>query len=160
MNGVRIHHILSLDPYTAPLFKGFGNPDTPLPNLHPLPSIIILNTAPISSPGEHWCVACFANDGSCNFFDPFGLSPLLYGFGTALLTACKIGIRFSKIPVQGILSKTCAHHCLFFALKYARGYTPDQIMHFYSSNNSVSNDNMVFEYIRRKSGSILATIVE
>lgn len=160
MNGNRIHHVLTLDPYSSKKFQGFSSPDLPLPKIRRLPAIFILNTAPSWSGGEHWCVACFAKDGTCDFFDPYARSPDDYGFTHQLLFSCKKEIRFNTIPVQGILAKTCGHHCLFFALKYARNKKPEFIMNMYDKNNIRKNDNMVYEYLKRTCGSIIATIEE
>jgi hypothetical protein len=142
------------------MFQGFGNPGIQLPDFNTLPAIVILNTDPIYLPGEHWCVACFKKDKSCDFFDPYGVAPTAYAFGPVILDACHKGIRYNEKMVQGLLSKTCGHHCLFFALKYARGKKPEDIMQLYACNNAVKNDNMVFEYIKKVRGSTIATIIE
>ena len=159
MNGTRIHHILTLDPYTKKIFAGFCSPDLPLPVYEGRPALYILNTGLSTSPGEHWCVACFPkNSNVCYFFDPFGHSPNKYMFSASLLEMCN-KIVFNKKVVQGELAKTCGHHCLFFALKYARGHEPNTIMAMYKSSDSQrQNDNMVYEYIRHKYGGIIARI--
>jgi hypothetical protein len=158
MNGNRIAHILSLDKYAKDLFGGFSTPDIPIPKFSSLPSIVILNTALYGTAGEHWCTVCFSKNRSCDFFDPYARSPTEYGFTNTLLSACNYEIRFNEKPVQGFLSKTCGHHCLYFALKYARKDTPDSIMKSYHPFNKRSNDNMVFDYISRTAGSIIASI--
>lgn len=158
MNGNRIHHILTIDPYAKHLFNGFCSPDLPLPPLKKVPAIIVLNTAPSWSSGEHWCIACFNHDKSCIFFDPYGKSPDFYKFTKNLMNICEKEIRFNTLPVQGYLSKTCGHHCLFFALHFARGIKPNEIMSFYDEYNKRKNDNMVFDFIRTHSGNILSKI--
>ena len=149
MNGNRIHHILSLDTYTAPMFKGFSCPDLPLPSINALPAIIVLNSAPSWSAGEHWCLACFDKTNLCHFYDPFGKSPDLYGFTPQLMVKCNEAIRFNRKKVQNIASKTCGHHCMYFALHYARGYSPEEIMKTYHPTDTRKNDNMVFEYLQQ-----------
>jgi hypothetical protein len=141
------------------MFAGFSSPDLPIPTLKKLPAIVFLNTALSYTPGEHWCVACFAKDGSCDFFDPYGRSPTVYYLTPGLLDACMKEIRFNKTRVQGDLAKTCGHHGLFFAFKYSRGYSPDTIMNLYHKDqNNRGNDNMVFHFLQHICGSIIATI--
>lgn len=158
MNGERINHILSLDPYAGPIFKGFCSPDLPFPKVRKGPAIFVLNTAPSWTRGEHWCIACLRSDKSCIFFDPYGKSPDAYQFTDRLLKICEKKIQYNILPVQGNLSKTCGHHCIFFALHFARKVEPETIMTFYDVHNKRKNDNMVFDFIRLHAGNILAAI--
>lgn len=158
MNAVRIDHILKLDKFTASMFYGFSTPDLPIPKFKKLPALIILNTGLSNTDGEHWCVACFPKSKMCYFYDPYGRSPAFYGLDIPLLQACKRYIRYNEKEVQGMLSKTCGHHCLFFALKYGRGIKPNQIMRMYHPVNNRRNDNMVYDYVRRMSSHIIAAI--
>jgi hypothetical protein len=158
MNGNRIAYILSLDKYSKDVFQGFSTPDLPMPKFTSLPALVVLNTGLFGTAGEHWCIACFAKDGSCDFFDPYARSPADYGFIPSLMKACDHEIRFNKKPVQGFLSKTCGHHCLYFALRYVRHDSPDCIMDGYHPHNRRINDNMVFDYIHRTAGSIIVAI--
>jgi hypothetical protein len=159
MNGTRIQHILSLDPYAKKIFAGFSSPDLPLPVFSTRPALYVLNTGLSTSPGEHWCIACFTRDKVCYFFDPYGESPKKYILDPVLLSVSETLVYNTKC-VQGNLAKTCGHHCIFFALQYARGYTPDEIMSLYKNNATRYNDNMVYEYIRHKYGNIIARIRE
>lgn len=160
MNGLRLEHILALDKFSKDMFHGFSTPDLPLPKLKKLPSIVILNTGLSTTDGEHWCVACFRKDRTCDFFDPYGYSPSFYGFTKQLLKSCQKFIRFNEKPVQGFLSKTCGHHSIFFALKYSRGYDPDEIMACYHPVNRRFNDNMVYAYLIQKSDHVIASVAD
>lgn len=156
MNGTRIMHMLSLDPRTVDIFKGLGCPDLPLPIIDSFPALVILNTAPAVSPGEHWCVVCFQNIKQCYFFDPYGKHPKHYKLDWVIKTQCEHLTWNSKV-VQGNLAKTCGHHCIYFCRNYAYGSPPKLILKTYSDNLR-SNDNMVYDYIRHHYGDIIAAI--
>lgn len=160
MNGYRIEHLLSLDVYTAPMYSGISSVDLPLPELKKTgPSLMILNTAPSYTQGEHWCAVYFTSeDGTCEFFDPYGHSPDFYSFTSLLLTKCK-KIIYNQKRVQGNLSTTCGLHCLFFCLKRARGYSANQIMGLYR-NDTKKNDNMIYEYMKHKYGAVFANVFQ
>lgn len=113
MNSRRIEHILGLDPRCRDVFHGFGNPDFPLPLIKKYPAVFVLNTAPFFSSGEHWCVICIESKGSCYFFDSYGYHPKYYGFEKVLLNHCHT-VSHNQRKVQGDLSKTCGHHCIYF----------------------------------------------
>lgn len=156
MNSKCISHVLKKDPYSKKCFQGFGNPDLPLPEIKSYPAIFILNTAPFFSNGEHWCVVCIEKNGICYFFDPLGKSPSTYGFFDILSSHCDRIFVNSK-QVQNETSKTCGHHCIYFAKKYAYGIHPEVIMDSYS-NLQRKNDNMVYDYVRRQCGDLVASI--
>lgn len=163
MNGLRIQHLLTLDSYAGPIYAGISSVDFPLPELKKgnCPSLVVLNTAPVSSPGEHWCVAYFRPPSSkngrvCEFYDPYGMSPLFYNF-TSLLGKCN-KIIYNQMKVQGDLSTTCGLHCLFYSLLRARGFSSNEIMLRYDPDNLRKNDNMVHEYIKGQYGSVFADV--
>jgi hypothetical protein len=149
MNSSVIKHILTRDPYTGPMFQGFSAADLLLPDkIKCKPALFILNTDTADGPGEHWCAVIIRNKNVCEFFDSYGLAPSVYNFETQLLDHCN-KIRFNEFRVQGA-NPTCGHHCLFFALKRARGVTlHDMFTKHYSSTNLNANDRMVYKYVKR-----------
>jgi hypothetical protein len=149
MNSSVITHILTRDPYTASWFHGFSAADLTLPDkIKRKPALFILNTDTADGPGEHWCAVIIRNKNVCEFFDSYGLHPRVYNFEAQLLKHCN-KIQFNEFRVQGD-NPTCGHHCLFFALKRARGVTiRDLFTKYYSSKNLNGNDRMVFKYVKK-----------
>lgn len=147
--------IFSTDPVIKKWFRGFGNPDRPLPPLRKKPSLVILNTDSYKGSGRHWCAAYFFNDEECEFFDPLGCRPDFYHFQHTLLSKCEI-IKYNKFPVQSKTSFNCGHHCIFFAHHRARGLKPAEIMFFYSKTDLDFNDRMVYTFIHENYGSCFA----
>jgi hypothetical protein len=147
MNSTRIEFILKHDPVTRKIFRGFAHPDYLKP-FKKYPCLLILNTDSITGPGEHWCACYFLNKNYAEFFDPYGLSPDIYGF-TPLIKKYSKKIHFNKTPVQGLLASTCGHHVLFYALHRTRGLSSRTILNKFYTNDPVKNDNMVFKYLQK-----------
>jgi hypothetical protein len=155
MNSVRIEFILKHDPVTKKVFKGFAYPDYS-ESFSKYPALLIFNTDSITGPGEHWCACYFINKKFAEFFDPYGLSPELYGFKPIIQKYSKT-IYFNEKPVQGLLASTCGHHVLFYSLHRARGMSSRTIINKLYSDNPRKNDNMVFKYLQ-KFGSVFGEI--
>lgn len=156
MYDTTIRTIFSTDPIIKKWFKGFSNPDRPLPKLNKKPAIVILNTDSFKGSGLHWCVVTFFNKKECEFFDPLGKRPDFYNFQHSLFQECSV-IKYNKFPVQSLNSINCGHHCIFFAHHRARGLDPAEIMFFYSKNDLAFNDRMVYAFIRENYGKMLAS---
>jgi hypothetical protein len=146
-----IKRIFSTDPIIKKWFKGFSNPDRPLPCLKKKPALVILNTDSYRGAGQHWCVVIFFNNRECEFFDPLGQRPDRYHFHHFLFQKCDI-IKYNKFPIQSLTSVNCGHHCIFFAHHRARGLDPREIMFFYSKNDLAFNDQMVYTFIYENYG--------
>jgi hypothetical protein len=157
MDSTVIHDILTKDPHTRKIFKGFSTPDVPIPKLVKTPAIFILNTDKSDGPGIHWCVAFFKNKNLCEFFDPLGKNPVAYGFDKPIHARCK-NITFNEYPVQHVTAATCGHHCIFFAFHRARKLNPRQIMRKFSTTDLVRNDHMVFNFVARNFGKTNAKL--
>jgi hypothetical protein len=149
MNGYKIAHFLSMDPWTSTVFKGFGMRDSEqLPGLLDTfrPALYVLNTDVESGKGEHWCVVFFARRGVCEFFDPFGFSPEVYGF-KPLLTFYSSYIEYSNICVQSVMSKACAYHCLFFAYHRCRKPDMQSTLSLYDFVDIDFNEELVTDFV-------------
>lgn len=155
MNSIRIDYILKHDPIAKKVFRGFAYPDFMKP-FKKYPTLLILNTDSINGPGEHWCACYFLNKKYAEFFDPYGLSPNIYGF-TSLIKKQSKRIYFNEEPVQGLLSSTCGHHVLFYALHRVRGLSSKTIMKKFYTSDPDKNDNMVFKYLQ-KFGTVFSEI--
>jgi hypothetical protein len=143
--------VFSRDPIIRKWFRGFSNPDRPLPNINKKPSLVILNTDSFQGSGKHWCLVIFFNKKECEFFDPLGKRPDYYQFNHSLFQSCSV-IKFNKYPVQSLTSVNCGHHCIFFAHHRARGLEPSEIMFFYSKKDLAFNDRMVYTFILENYG--------
>lgn len=161
MQSSTLKDILLNDEYAGPWFSGFAHPDVCIQRLlkHKTkkPQLFILNTDNSYGPGEHWCLAIFFHPSNCEFFDPLGFHPKTYGFEEPLMERAS-HITFNNVRVQSFLSSTCGHHCLYYALKRARGQSPEAIIRTYNPFNFSANDKMVYNFVYHKFGPISAKI--
>lgn len=158
MYGSVLEHVLSTNPHVQNFFHGFGNPDILQKKIRAAPSLYILNTAPSSSPGEHWCVVCFFRGRIAYFFDSYGKPPGHYDL-TEILAPYADHVYHNSKCVQGETAKTCGHHCIYFSVLLSYGNTPDEIMATYDNSSMRKNDNMVYKFVADRFGELLAKII-
>lgn len=161
MESTTLERILSNDPYTSSWFCGFAHPDVCIQRISKFkskkPQLYVLNTDNSYGPGEHWCLAFFFPPSNCEFFDPLAFHPKTYGFDSPLKDQASL-ITFNNIRVQSFFSSTCGHHCLYYALKRAHGWSPEAIMRTYQPFDFPSNDRMVYNFVRHNYGPTSAKI--
>jgi len=157
MNASRIEYVFENDPFACKMWKGFLAPDVVLKGhpSPPFPHLYVLNTAPSFSTGEHWCVV-FVFEDFCEFFDSYGNPPEFFGLKRSIFQHCP---RIISNPqrVQSFFSMTCGHHCLYYALMRARGFSLTEILSTYTKS-CLLNDDRVFGWVSRNLGREVAEI--
>jgi hypothetical protein len=149
MDGKQISEFLKKDAFTSWYFQGFSMNDTiKLPSSKKDPALYILNTDKESGKGIHWCAAVFEGLRG-EFFDPFGMSPQVYGFDDLLQTRKIKKIVYNTVVVQNLSSIVCGHHCLFYAYHRCRGYSLSDILTKYDPYDTEKNDAMVVDFLIR-----------
>lgn len=150
MNGLLISKLLKQDRFTKRLFHGFAAPDVPIETyIKHYPAMVIMNTGLSTSPGEHWVILIIERGGLCYFFDSFARSPEFYQLLNTSLKHCEI-IKYNTRQVQQNGSDVCGHHCIFFAMYYARGNSPKFILERKYKSNLAQNDHMVRRYVMKR----------
>ena len=155
MDGYTISNFLSLDPYTNRYFEGFVMQDSEkFPNLNQIdqnnPGLYVMNTDRKGGRGEHWCVAFIYQGDDCRiaeFFDPYGLGLYAYNFQHLFASSSDYVVQSIK-TVQGLFSKACGHHCLFYSFHRCRGFSLSDILKMYSNNLS-QNEHMVINFLHQ-----------
>lgn len=161
MDDKRIAKMMKSSISTSKMWKGFLAPDLKLPKRklsNSLPHLYFVNTAPTYSGGEHWCLLIIRKN-YCEFFDSFGNSPVVYDVLKSFIPQCK-KIIYNGDRYQSFLSKTCGHHCIFFAIHRAKGLSMKQIKKMYKKSNYQYNDSMVYNFVLNKFGKYMAHILE
>lgn len=154
MNAKRIDYILTKDQNTKYIWRGFLAPDV---TLEPIPGLYIVNTAPSNEEGEHWCCLFVKRNYECEFFDSFGNPPNIYNLVNSFVPGCK-HITYTTKMVQSIEAKTCGHHCIFYAISRAKNMNVSAILKLYSDVHLKQNDDMVYNYVLKHFGYVLAEI--
>jgi hypothetical protein len=112
-----------------------------------------LNTDLSSGPGEHWCVAFFPDKQTCEYFDPFGMSPKVEKSHNFFPLLCQNGanqILYSTKQVQSIHEGTCGQHCVYFACLRSQGISMSEIVNNYYSDNLALNDKKVVDFVKHQ----------
>lgn len=157
-----LENILSSDDFAKKWFSGFAHPDTCSQifannTKKSTPRFYVLNTDKSFGAGEHWCLVFFFPPSNCEFFDPLGFHPGVYGFDVPLLEQASL-ITFNNVRVQSLVSSTCGHHCIYYSLKRCRNIGPGDIIRTYDPTNFAANDEMVFKFVWANFGPISAKI--
>ena len=129
MNSKQVYHALFKNPVTFPFFDGVY-PIDQLEEIIMKPQLVIVNTDPSNSKGEHW-VAIFFEGNSVNFFDSFGQKVSSYGEEIVNFID-----RYSNINqcisstkrVQPLHTDICGELCLYFAYLKCLGFDLNTII--------------------------------
>jgi hypothetical protein len=84
------------------------------------PVCFVINTDKRGEPGEHWVAVYYLSPANGEFFDSFGNSPLLLGFGKRSLPNITI---WSKVRLQAFNSDVCGEYCIHYLAMRSRGYS-------------------------------------
>ena len=134
MNTREIDNILRADERTS--YKGTF-PWDKCPKLNN--GSYVINTDCSHRPGQHW-VAYHVRNGRVEFFDSYGNSPSYF---RVLPDADKHNGK----RLQGLLSTTCGHYCVYYLLHRCRGYSMEEITGRFG-NDLRDNDRAVAAYMK------------
>jgi len=107
------------------------------------PRLLICNTDPSDKPGEHWiCIG--VRDDIGEYFDSYGMSP-----NATLIrymnSVCKHW-TFNAKQLQSIISRVCAHYCIYYIVLKSKGFTMTDIVSSFSDDTSF-NDCFVHAFV-------------
>lgn len=148
MNAGALIALLRSDPSARSSFLGIAWSDSDF-KIEKFPSSVILNTDKYRGPGIHWCAVHFESPDKCEYFDPFGLPPVVAGshdFSKILLKNAK-HVDFNGEQVQDFHASTCGHHCAYFILLRSRNISLDTILEDFYTDNIQLNDEQVRNYV-------------
>ena len=110
-----------------------------IPNIGPNQGVIV-NTDPRDKPGTHWVAIYRPTQGPVEYFDSFGLPPLVPATIDYMSRIAPRGWTYSISNLQHDVSDSCGHHCLNFMkhrlLELPRSHilthlTPDRLKNDY-----------------------------
>ena len=117
-----------------------------LPNNVMRPSVIVVNTEPVSQPGRHWLCMYFDEDGHGEIFDSFGMPPKRV-FKRYMDIHCNAWI-FNKKQMQSLVSRFCGHYCIWYCIMKFRKATLNDLVRLMSKDTGL-NDFLVHRFARR-----------
>ncbi len=118
------------------------------------PACLVVNTDESGKRGEHWVAIYYMENDTCEFFDSYGLDPLLYGFS---LNNCTF---MEGEPIQSIESDVCGQHCIYFLYNRSLEYTFKSIVNSFSVSNTLWNDMFVKKFVSKISKNCNPRICE
>lgn len=101
-----------------PWFKGvFASDDVTLPSQ--APAGIIINTDNRGQPGEHWTALFIKSDLTCEYFDPYGISPVVPHIILVIKNFKQC--TYNSTQIQSSRSNSCGLFCIGFLKSRFRG---------------------------------------
>jgi hypothetical protein len=119
------------------------------------PAAIIVNTDEHDKPGTHWVAMYIPKRGCIEFFDSYGIPPLVEGHMKFLN---KKGVIYNKLELQSFTSNVCGQFCLCFLGSRMNGHSMRDFQNLFSKNKK-SNDlivrshvNKIFKHLKKCGG--------
>lgn len=138
-----LEDLLGNDAHVKLLWGGV-HPNNHLPDKVTYPQALVFNTDPCTEPGEHWVAVYLTPDGQGEYFDSYGVPPT--GRVKRFLGQRTWNVIYNGVQLQGLLSSTCGHYCLFYLLHRCRNYSMEDIVNMFSSDMN-ENDKHVRDFI-------------
>jgi hypothetical protein len=139
-----LERFLKEDHKTRPMFYGVYPvdqlPRKRLPQTRP--RIFIVNTDESRGRGKHWILIFLKKDYRAVYFDSFGRDVEDGRILKFLQVNCH-QYEYNNTPLQGVLSSTCGHYCLYVAKKLARGHSLQYILRSFRVLRPYFNDRYV-----------------
>ena len=158
MDGLTLDTLMRRDKHVAPLFEGVFAADTLPRRLHKCPALLICNTDPISKPGTHWVAFFIDKHGVGEYWDSYGMPPLVSHHRNFLKRLCKKW-TYNHTSLQAIDSKVCGEYCLLYLIYRAHGYTLHSFVHKLFTSDPIKNDEKVRTLFKRMFGKKRACVI-
>jgi hypothetical protein len=108
---------------------------------------IIVNTDASHLPGTHWVAMFVDKQGKCEYFDSYGLPPMVQEH-IDYLQKCK----YNNTTLQSLTSVLCGHYCMLYLDSKFRGLSMNQFLKQMKKENQDSNDAFAFIRFRKRFG--------
>lgn len=151
MDGHTLEAVLRKDPHASAHFDGVFASDTLPHNTHK-PSLIIVNTDPITKPGAHWQAIYISCDGRGEHFCSYGLGPYVPKIRNFMDRQCKFWNK-NTIDLQAFDSSVCGQYCVLYLLFKVHGYSMKEFVSCFSSDCNL-NDQFVDQMFQRYAKSV------
>lgn len=103
---------------------------------------LIINTDPHNLRGEHWVAFLRNPDGSGEYFDSFGLPPIIPEICIYISSNTTRGCIYNSTPVQNVTSSNCGLFCIRFLKCRFKGETFNQIMTKLTREERITLENL------------------
>lgn len=123
LDGLQIERALLADPATLSCFMGVYSSDNIPSHISFYPYCMVWNTEEKNESGEHW-VAVYQQSpsSSVEYFDSYGLPPLLNGFKNFIQSQKASTFVYNLNTFQSLTSTVCGYYCLYVLGLRCRGW--------------------------------------
>ena len=121
-------------------------PADKLPKIKQYPVCLIMNTHTSDKPGEHWVAVYINENGFGEYFDSYGLPPLIKYFTDFLDNNCPNGWTYNTKTIQWLTSINCGKYCVFYLWLRDIDISTYNIMRIFSTLNQQLNDDVIDEF--------------
>ena len=151
MENILINKLLKTNPSTKQTFLGTFAIDTLPGEIEKYPCGMVINTDPISKPGQHWLALYAENCKKVEFFDSFGqaIPESVELFIKKHFGECEESIT----QVQDESSSACGAYCVYFlTIRCETNYSMQDIIASFHKDDYEANDVEVSEWLNDKFG--------
>lgn len=138
LSTIDIEKSIRHDKISKGLFLGVFAADT-LPNKFKVPAAFIVNTDRSNSSGEHWISIYIDASGIGEYFDSYGLQPIVEEHISFLKRHCKY-YSHNKLMLQSLDTSICGHYCCLYVGAKARKLTMGNFVNCFYKHDVYSND--------------------
>ena len=133
MNSLEVYAALKTLPLNTMVYAA-----NHLPNTIATPCAIVVNTDPDYKPGAHWIAIYIDKSRNGEFFDSYGLQPIVKSHKAFLRSNCK-KLTCNRKKMQSLNSSVCGQYCLLFLHFRASGHSMSEFQRLFSTN-TIKND--------------------
>lgn len=152
MDGLTLDTLMKKDRHIAPFFEGVFASDTLPRQLHKRPALLIANTDPITKPGQHWVAFYIGKHGEGEFWDSYGMPPVVPNHKKFLNRLCKKW-TYNHMSLQALDSEVCGEYCVLYLVHRAHGITLHAFLKKFFTSDREKNDRVVRNLFRRMYGN-------
>ena len=143
MNNVSITRILTGHKTTQNIFKGvFPSDQIPLSRPKFKPVCYVANIDPARFAGSHWVALYLTPEGENEYFDSYGLPPILPRF----LKLLRFDYRYNATQLQSLKSTVCGQYCVFYVWRKSLGESLERIINYFTDERH-ENDLIVNQIV-------------
>ena len=151
MDGYTLDTLMRKDKHVAPFFEGVFAADTLPVRLQKRPALLIANTDPITKPGQHWVAFYIGKNGEGEYWDSYGMPPLVPNHKRFLNRLCKKW-TYNHTSLQSLDSEVCGEYCALYLIHRAHGISLHQFLKKRFTTDPEKNDQVVRQLFKRMFG--------
>jgi hypothetical protein len=156
MISLHLEEAMLCDKFTIPLFRGVFAADN-LPRIVQNPCVLIANTDPINKSGSHWISIHIDEFGRGEFFDSYGIPPIVKTHHEFLSRQCTTW-TYNEVQLQSPISDVCGEYAALFLAHRARGLSMQEFLWFFQNRTCDENDELARAMFYEKFKSCFAPV--